>query len=233
MIAVLAVLMAAGMNASAQAGVEVGYVNMNYRISGGNVQSNPSLNGFYVGVSDEINLVAGLSIHIGLNYSYATDKSAKSIFQNLSLKGGSESDHYLNVPLRLRYSFNVIPKVLKIQAFAGPVFSVGLSHTQRFDYKVSIMDKNLDGTLKYNYYTGKFKSDAFSDEELASLNEQMPAAYKRFDVGLGGGVGIELLRLIEVKVGYDWGLMNRFKGNFADEMTCNRNLLYVTLGLRF
>ena len=54
--------------------------------------------------------------------------------------------------------------------------------------------------------------------------------YKRFDVQLGAGVGIELFKFLEVKVGYDWGLLDRFAGDF-DEL--RRNQFYASVGLRF
>ena len=228
---VLAVMAVAGLNVSAKAGIEAGYMNMSYTLSGDGFKvSNPSLNGFYVGVSDDIRLVAGLGIRVGLNYSYTADKSARSFIEELGMKGTSEKDHYLNVPLRVRYNFTLVPKVLKIQAYAGPVFSVGLSHTQSFDFQATINDETLGGSLKYNYYTGKFKSDAIDSAELEDSG--LPT-YKRFDVAMGGGVGIELINLIEVKVGYDWGLSERLKGDYAGSASCKRNMFYVSLGLRF
>ena len=223
----LTLLAVAGVNVSAKAGIEAGYINMRYTMSGGDmVLSNPSLNGFYVGVSDDIRIVAGLGIHIGLNYAYATDKTARSLLEDMNATGGLEKDHYLNVPLRLRYNFNIVPRVLKIQAFAGPVFSFGLSHTQESGFDSS------EGYIKYNYYSGKLKSDVFDGDEMEGFGADLPV-YKRFDMALGGGVGIELLNLIEVKLGYDWGLSNRFKGDLAETMACKRNMFYVTLGLRF
>ena len=227
----IAVLALAGTGASAKVGIEAGYMNMNYSLSGeGPMINNPTMNGFYVGVSDDMRLVAGLGLRIGLNYSYTMDKSAKSFLDGFSSIGASEKDHYLNVPLRVRYNFTLVPKALKIQAYAGPVFSFGLSHTQEFDVSVDMGDGGISGTLKYNYYSGKFKSDAI---DQAQLEDSDLPAYKRFDAALGGGVGIELLNLIEVKAGYDWGLTNRLKGTFADTASCKRNMFYVTIGLRF
>ncbi len=224
---------AAGASASAKAGIEAGYMSMRYGISGGNTAlQGTSMNGFYVGVSDDVRIVAGLGIRIGLNYSYTTDKSARSIFNdfNINMKGGSEKDHYLNVPLRVRYTFNIIPKVLKIQAYAGPVFSVGLSHTYSYDMTVSIQGQRIEGSLKYNFYKGKFKSDALDDVDLQVLD--LPA-YKRFDMALGGGVGIELFNFLELKAGYDWGLTDKVKGDLAGSVSCRRDMFYAAVGFRF
>ncbi len=226
-----AVFSMAALAASAKGGIEAGYMNMGYSVSGKGISgSNPSLNGFYVGVSDDMDLVAGLGIRLGLNYSFTTDKSAKSLVQNISMKGGNEKDHYLNVPLRLRYNFNIIPKVLKIQAYAGPVFSLGLSHTYSYDFALELGGQRLEGAVKYNYYTGKFKSDVFDQDEAQEAG--LPA-YKRFDMALGGGLGIELLNFLEVKVGYDWGLVNRTKAESAADISCTRDMLYLAVGFRF
>ena len=219
----LAVITLAAVEVSAKSGIEAGYVNTRYNVSGESpALTSSALNGFYVGVSDDIRLVAGLGLRIGLNYSYTTDKSARSIFDDMSMKGGAEKDHYLNVPLRLRYTFNIVPKVLKIQAYAGPVFSVGLSHTYSYDF--------ADGSLKYNYYTGKFKSGALDEEDTQHLG--LPQ-YKRFDVTVGGGIGVELFNFLELKVGYDWGVTDRFKGDIAQSATCNRDMFYAAVGFRF
>lgn len=228
-----AVLVFAGLNASAQTGIEAGYINTRYNMEGAQLPGGDALNGFYVGVSNETNLVGGLGIHIGLNYSYATDKAAKDLWQSLSMKGGTEKDQSLNVPLRLRFAFNLLPKILKIQIYGGPVFSLGLSHTQDFNFSTEIAGQSMTGSLKYNYYTGEFKSDVFDDDQLEALNRNMPAAYKRFDVAVGGGLGVELFRLLEVKAGYDWGVMNRIKGDAAQTVSCKKNMFYVTVGFRF
>lgn len=216
-----------------QPGIEAGYLNSRYSIKGGeNSKSGTPMNGFYAGVSDDIELVAGLVFHVGLNYSYTTDNSREEVL-HFDLKG-SAADHYLNLPLRLKYNFNIIPKVLKIQAFAGPVLSMGLVSEQTLSLKGSFGDAAIDGTVKYNYYTGKVKADNLSDELRDQINSYMPdSRYKRFDVALGGGVGVELFNLLEVKAGYDWGLLNRFKGDASDNYKLNRNVFYLSVGFRF
>ena len=237
---VLVVLAAAMFKVSAQPGIEVGYLNSRYSTDiNGRSKSGAPLNGFYVGVSDEVKLLAGLGVYIGLNYSFSNDATPGELFNDMKdfkiNSTGAEKDQNLNLPIRLRYAFNIIPKVLKIQVYAGPVFSVGLSHTYNFDMKTEVAGITFDGKLKYNYYTGKFKSDAFKDEDLEKLNEKVPGSglYKRFDIGLGGGVGVELFNFLEFKAGYDWGMMNRYKGELAVNADCRRNTFNFTLGFRF
>lgn len=54
--------------------------------------------------------------------------------------------------------------------------------------------------------------------------------YNRFDVQIGAGVGLEFFKFLEVKAGYDWGLIDRYKG---DGIEVNRDQFYVSLGFRF
>lgn len=226
--------------ASAQVGIEAGYINMHYSYgtaSGGSVGKS-SLNGFYAGVSDEMKLVAGLGIHVGLNYSYATNSRSTSLsniftsisenLQNSSLKGGTETVQYLNIPVRARYAFNIIPSILKIQVYAGPIFSFGLSRVQN----VEINGLQL-GT--YNLYSGKYESASQGGDIFDHItgDEDDLSRYRRFETAIGGGLGVELFRLLEVKIGYDWGVTNSIRKNMADYLSCERDMFYVTLGLRF
>ena len=50
---------------------------------------------------------------------------------------------------------------------------------------------------------------------------------------MGGGVGFEFLKFIELRAGYDWGLLNRYRQSYSDDMLCRRNQVYVALGFRF
>ena len=67
-----------------------------------------------------------------------------------------------------------------------------------------------------------------------TLNQWLPSGkMKRFDVLMGGGVGLNLLRFITVKGGFDYGLVNRFKDEMADTGVMNRMQFYIALGVRF
>ena len=54
----------------------------------------------------------------------------------------------------------------------------------------------------------------------------------RFDVLMGGGVGLDLLRFITVKGGFDYGLMNRLKDDDGGS-SLNRLQYYISIGVRF
>ena len=55
-------------------------------------------------------------------------------------------------------------------------------------------------------------SKLVSDKKSVDLLDENPD-FKRFDVMLGGGVGIELVETFRVTVGYDFGMLDRYNSN--------------------
>lgn len=229
-----ALLCLSSVPASAKSGLEAGYVNSSYSFKTGiSSDNNYSLNGFYVGLSQDVRLFAGLHIVPGIYYTYLTDKNdlvemygVEGIEGIFELKNRRNiTDHYLNVPIMFRYQFG-LPGV-KLCIFAGPTLSVGLVSNQKFTVTGDFLGNNINGTLSYNFYTGKVKAD---DMDVMPDGIVPEYQYNRFDIQLGGGVGIEIMRFLEVKVGYDCGLMNRYKGDAAE---LYRNQFYAAVGFRF
>lgn len=227
-VSILAV--ASAFSAEAKSGIEAGYVNSSYSFKSGiSGDNNYSLNGFYVGLSQDVPLFAGLHIVPGIYYTFLTDNSREDVM-NFKLKG-SLSDHYLNVPIMFRYQFG-LPGV-KLFIFAGPTLSLGLVSNQKYTISGTVLDANIMGDISYNYYTGKVNSkdlDIPQDTENPYKDIIPDIRYNRFDVLLGGGIGIEAFKFLEVKVGYDWGLLNRYKGDGAE---LHRNQVYAGIGIRF
>lgn len=231
----VAAAMIFGAQAFAQVGIEAGYMNSMYSSKMNDAdkasKSDP-LNGFYAGVNDNINIVAGLSIQPGLYYSFGTASKSEEIlgFKNTY----SETEHNLNVPVNVKYTFNIIPSVLNISIFVGPTFSLGLASQDKLSISGEFAGTAFDGTLKYDNYTGKIKSDNISEELQNTLNGYMPeSSMSRFDIMLGGGIGVGLFKFLNVKAGYDYGLLNRYKGDMAKNASLNRSQFYVALGINF
>ncbi len=225
-----ALLCLSSVPASAKSGLEAGYVNSSYSFKTGiSSDNNYSLNGFYVGLSKDVRLFAGLHIVPGIYYTYLTDNSKEEVL-GLKLRG-NDSDHYLSIPIMFRYQFG-LPGV-KLYVFAGPTLSAGLVAKQKYIVSGDILGTNINGEVSYNLYTGKVKTDGidiFQDGENPVDGIVPDYMYNRFDVQLGGGVGIEVLKFLEVKVGYDFGLINRYKGDAAE---LYRNQFYAAVGFRF
>ena len=217
---------------SAKSGIEVGYLNTMYNLkAAGDTESADPLNGFYAGFTNDIKLIAGLSIQPGLYYSYGEHKDLDEEVGGISFTG-TQSEHNLNIPINVKYSFGILP-ILKIHVFVGPTLSVGLASSYNMRLNGDFMGQTLDGNVRYSNYTGKFKSNNLSEEVETAINSAMPASsMSRFDVMIGGGIGIDLFKFLTVKGGYDYGLVNRYKGDVAGA-ALHRSQFYVALGIHF
>lgn len=136
-------------------------------------QSNTeALNGFNVGTNYDYFLTDQFGIESGLLFNYFTKKTTfLSANANLTRLA-------LDIPIRALFSYE-IKNGLKIYAFAGPNFNLGL------------LEKYKEQSVEFDMYK--------------NLND-----YSRFDVQLGGGVGIKYGKL-GLKAGYDFGMLNRYK----------------------
>lgn len=232
-IAVAAVGMLSALNLPAKNGVEVGYLNSTYMTktdSGESVKSE-AMSGFYVGLVKDMRLFAGLSIQPGLYYSFlnSTSKNEVPMF-NLT---NSYTEHGLNLPIHIKYTFDIVP-AFGVYVFAGPTLSLGLAATTKMSVTGDVLGNQVNGSVQYDSYTGKLKSDNISEENMDRINEYMPdSRMNRFDVLMGGGVGLNFINFITVKGGVDYGLLNRFKGDLAETGTMNRLQFYVSVGIMF
>jgi hypothetical protein len=117
---------------------------------------------------------------------------------------------------------------------AGPTLLMGLS--SKYQYKTKLGDNVLG--VDYNLYNGKLNStgDA-SGFDLEGWMEQSgmypEGRLGRFDVMLGASVGAHFFHVLEVRVGYDWGLVNRYRKDIADLYSMRRGQFTLSAGIRF
>lgn len=140
--------------------------------------------GYNVGVKGEYFFKddKGLYVDMGImliNKNWETPYYYK-VEDKSSASKWSANPHYLNIPIHLGY---MLPASKKISLFvnAGPYLSVGLFGK----YSMTSNDKNT--TVADNI---------FKD------------ILKRFDYGVGGRIGVEYAKHVQLSVGYDWGLKN-------------------------
>lgn len=228
----VSVFSATALSAASRGGVDAGYLNSRYSVKSnatGSKMSDYFLNGFYVGLSDEVRLFAGLHIQPGLYYSYLTDKSRPDV---LSFRlNGDITEHSLNLPIMLKYKFG-LPGV-KLYVFGGPTLYLGLVSRQKYTVVGEYGGHLVNGDISYNMYTGKARYDGVDimADDANPFSQVLPDwRYSRFDVQMGAGVGIEFLRFLEVKAGYDWGLLDRHRGSGAE---IRRDQVYIAVGFRF
>ena len=199
-------LMLLGTQAFAQISVNAGYLNSAQSFNNSDVKSINS-NGAYAGVSVNLPLAGGFGIAPGLYYSMITNKDGSSgSFLGIPVSVSSTfMEHAINVPLYLNYNLNLASDS-NFFIFAGPTAQYGLSSTTKLAGGVG--DSSAD--KKYDNYD----------------NEN----YNRFNVYLGGGVGFQV-SAIQITVGYDYGLMNLYKGENATKT--HRSNLKLGIGFIF
>lgn len=111
------------------------------------------------------------------------------------------NESYLEVPVMAKYDFDFASDT-RFFAYAGPTLSFGLTS--------KVKEKNSGSTTVVNCYG-------------ADSN------YGRFDLLIGLGVGVDLLDHYRVKVGYNYGLVNRYTG--SADLKLHRS--EVTIGVAY
>lgn len=113
---------------------------------------------------------------------------------------------YLQLPVHLGYKIEVAPGT-KVHFDAGPYLAYGLGGKT------------------------KLKVESFEEEEDTFGKD----AFKRFDFGLGIGAGITFMDKIQVRLGYDHGLVNVANSDNSEdiELKVNNKNFYVSLGYLF
>ena len=202
---VAASLMLAGFNANAQMSLGAGFLNSKSTTKIGSTTADAVTNGFYVGADYCMPIVAGLSMTPGLYYNFSTASDASSIGSIISAKG-TTSEMYIGIPVNFSYAVNFTDGV-KGFVFAGPTFNLGLSSTTKYSGNIA------------GFSAGK-TVDYYKDSD-----------YGRFEVMLGGGVGLEV-SCIRLTVGYDMGINNRYTGD-ADNYSIKRNQLHAGIAYLF
>ncbi len=119
-----------------------------------------------------------------------------------SLLSGDFKEQYINVPVHLNFGAD-LADAIRVLVFAGPTFSYGLAA------------KVEGGAAGFT-----LGSDLYKDR-----------GWNRFDVLVGGGVGLELMDKIRLSVGYDLGMFNRLPKDSNDKV--NRNRMYAGLAFLF
>ena len=201
----LAAAMLFAAEANAQIGLGLGYHLLNSVQKEDGQKNNNELNGFYVEATYDINFLeklwGNIGIQPGLRFSYAGSFDRAEVYGVPAKSSWNET--YFDVPVFVKYSQDLGD--LGFFAFAGPIFSCGLSSYSKTGTK--------EVSTKIDVYEG--------DPE-----------YSRFNLKLGVGVGVTGLDNFNVKVGYNLGMLNRYTGNLRD-LSYRTGVFYVGVGYIF
>lgn len=212
-IVIAAAMMLIGTNASAQFSASVGYTNSQtkFRVAGFNV-AKPSMNGVYAGLTYNIPVadagIGTVGVAPGLYFAYLMKPET-----NLYVVKGNISESYLDVPVDFNFTMPVADGI-KFILFAGPTFSVGTTSNINV---TTVANKDISDSIIGS------KNDLYDGLISQYFN------YQRFDVLLGGGIGLDFEDMIRVTIGYDAGMLNR-GGNTVN---IRRNQLHIGLAYLF
>ncbi|MBR6247015.1 MAG: PorT family protein [Bacteroidales bacterium] len=93
------------------------------------------------------------------------------------------NEQAINVPVNFNYGYKL--NGVRLFAFAGPTVQFGIASKTK---------TKTNPSIETNYYSDN-------------------SNYSRFNLYLGGGLGADLMDQIQVTVGFDYGVLNLYKGS--------------------
>ena len=97
-----------------------------------------------------------------------------------------QKENYLAIPVMFNYAINLVDG-FKLVPYLGPTFSYGISGKAKGGVSWGGITLSSD---EYDVY------ETFDD-------------YNRLDIMIGGGVALDVMDMVRVRIGYNLGLLNR------------------------
>lgn len=143
--------------------------------------------GYHVGARAELGLP---QVANGLYLDAAALLSAKGAKTDAGDLGGiNVNATYLEIPIHVGYKYAINENFNVFGSF-GPYVGIGLFGKTKVD--------ELDYNGSHELVNTSYKYNTFGD------------GYKRFDMGLGLNVGVEIQQKYRISLGYDFGLLKAF-----------------------
>ena len=142
-----------------------------------------------------------------------------------------QMDHRIVLPIRLGYELEVIPEILSFRASAGPALSWTLASSTELSMfgalNMEFIYNNIDGDLEFSH----FPYDTSLQPVITESIQNASYLHKRLDLSVGGSIEALIIKNIGLEIGYDFGLLNRFRK--SEDATYRRNGLSVTFNYIF
>lgn len=263
--AMVVAAMAFAVNANAQFSVGAGYANETIISKIASVldedykgyaweKNRLQLNGFYVEAAYDWKFASvgpgDFVLQPGVRYYFLTENPNLAKI-NLKYKDNKQkanqkecfSNHLLDIPVNVKYSYDFVPGTLKAYVFAGPTFSFGLAAinlTKKMAYlKTDEETINYTDIVRVNYYTGKYYTKEYQSEEddytIEKGKDDENKLYDMFDLKLALGLGVTLSEKVDVKFGYNIGLLNRSHTKNTEDYkySMHSNIMYFGVTYKF
>lgn len=203
----LVIAVSAAISANAQFGLGFGFANSSLHSKVEDFKTAEGMNGLFIEGAYTFHIGNHFGITPAVQYEWVKEGNIETLKEAMQLIGkkASWSEHYLNVPVRFSYGFNV-GKVIGLGTYAAPTFSVGLAS------KI-----NADGNKIDIYDVG---GESIEEDNMMS----------RFDFMIGLGLYCDLFQKFRVRFGYDYGLVNRAADSVKDG---NLHRGQIQLGVSF
>ena len=225
-------------------GLTFGYVHSSYSTTDwatDEVRTSPGLDGFMAGLNKDFRIIPGaLYFQAGLSYMYQNDAYENTIAP-LGLDTGlrvvgDRTEHYISLPLKMKYTVPLTDRI-GLGVEAGPTFMMGLS--SKMKYRTRFSDEEAS-YVTYNIYNGKSNTDHvlagkwdIADWLMNDSGLVPDGRMNRFDIMMGAALGADFFDLFELRIGYDWGMINRFRKELADDMKLHRGQFTLSASIRF
>lgn len=165
------------------------------------------LNGFKVGVVYDASFIAGFGSSIGINYTFGASSTPWTPVGNISEYPRSRTTtlyHEMEVFVDWQYKFELAKETYLI-LYTGPSLQCGIAFTERN----TIQSQFIDGSV--NSVTNDY--DRYGEQRA---NEDI----KRINVTWGVGAGFQYQQYF-LRGGYDFGIINPYKGMKFEDLTGN------------
>ena len=213
-----AAALAVSISSFAQISVGAGYVNDAYRQTiniSDNTTNNSSFanNGFYLEGAYSYPLTTDFSLSAGLRFSWLGRTETGNYDLGSIHVGDATSktkEMYLSIPVTANYAY-AVNKDVRVFAFAGPSLAIGLS--SKTDVTAAVLGQS--STTNVDNY-GK--------------DDEGNCSYNRTNLYLGAGLGVDLMNMVRVSLGYDFGLLNR---SAVDKTTLKQNQFRIGVAYLF
>ncbi len=226
------------LSASAQPGIRIGYTNSTHVLRTEQEKEKMNADGMTAGLTYDFRLHKDTYLRTGLMYSFQwySDSYSQDVTIGPDMVSGINAnehmiEHNVHLPIYLRQEIEMIPEILSFTMSLGPTLSYGISS----ETKITMFGV-LDSDFRYDNYTGNLEYTYFpyDDSVKESMSEQFRETamlQKRMDISLGGSIGLNIIRQIELEIGYDLGLLNRYRDQ--KDMIYHRNCFRFTLSYIF